>query len=90
MTALANRTLFVVKEIRQLVIFNVVEQCVNNFTMVPNRGLKMRFRLQRSVTEPADLIVNADRDFFQPVVTGNNHNLMVKALTYRNPIVSSQ
>ena len=32
-TALANRTLFVVKEIRQFVIFDVIKQCVNNFTM---------------------------------------------------------
>ncbi len=32
-TALANRTLFVVKEIRQFVIFYVVEQCVDNFAM---------------------------------------------------------
>ena len=41
--ALANRTLFVVKEIRQLVILNVVEQCVNNLTM----GKLYRFILIR-------------------------------------------
>jgi hypothetical protein len=33
MTALANRALFVVKEIRQLVIFYVIKQCVNDLTM---------------------------------------------------------
>ena len=42
-TALANRTLFVVKEIRQFVIFDVIEQGVNNFTM----GKLYRFILIR-------------------------------------------
>ena len=31
--ALANRTLFVVKEIRQFVVLDVIEQRVDNFTM---------------------------------------------------------
>ena len=32
-TALADRALFMVKEIRQFVIFYIIEQCVDNFAM---------------------------------------------------------
>ena len=41
--ALTNRTFFVVKVIRQFVIFYIIEQCVNNFTM----GKLYRFILIR-------------------------------------------